>query len=79
MVKSEKPGAQGKLLLVRDSYADSLTPFLTERFAEIHLIDLRYYRASLQDYIRENGIDETLVLYGFSNFTTDRNLFLLAK
>ena len=79
VVRSEKPGAEGKLLLVRDSYADSLTPFLTERFAEIHLIDLRYYRASLQDYIRENGIDRVLVLYGFSNFTTDRNLFLLAK
>ena len=79
VVRSEKPGAEGKLLLVRDSYADSLTPFLTERFAEIHLIDLRYYRASLQDYIRENGIDETLVLYGFSSFTTDRNFFLLAK
>ena len=79
VVRSETPGAEGKLLLVRDSYADSLTPFLTERFAEIHLIDLRYYRASLQDYIRENGIDRVLVLYGFSNFTTDRNLFLLAK
>ena len=79
VVRSEKPGAEGKLLLVRDSYADSLTPFLTERFREIHLIDLRYYRASLQDYIRENGIDEIMVLYGYSNFTTDRNLFLLAK
>ena len=79
VVRSGKPGAEGKLLLVRDSYADSLTPFLTERFREIHLIDLRYYRASLQDYIRENGIDEIMVLYGYSNFTTDRNLFLLAK
>ena len=79
VVRSEKPGAEGRLLLVRDSYADSLTPFLTERFREIHLIDLRYYRASLQDYIRENGIDEIMVLYGYSNFTTDRNLFLLAK
>ena len=79
VVRSEKPGAEGRLLLVRDSYADSLTPFLTERFREIHLIDLRYYRASLQDYIRENGIDEIMVLYGYSSFTTDRNLFLLAK
>ena len=79
VVKSEKPGAEGKLLLVRDSYADSLTPFLTERFAEVHLIDLRYYRASLQEYIQENSIDQVLVLYGYTNFTTDRNLFLLAK
>ena len=79
VVKSEKPGAEGKILLVRDSYADSLTPFLTERFAEVHLIDLRYYRASLQAYIQENGIDQVLVLYGYTNFTTDRNLFLLGQ
>ena len=79
MVRSGKSGAEGKLLLVRDSYADSLTPFLTERFREIHLIDLRYYRASLQDYIRENGMDEIRVLDGCSSFATDRNLFLLAK
>ena len=38
----KNPDAQsGKLLVVRDSYADSLAPFLAEEFREIHLFDLR--------------------------------------
>ncbi len=71
--KPDKP----VLLVVRDSYMDSLTPFLLEDFSEIHILDLRYYRQSLKDYAEENGIDEVLVCYSVANFSTDANLFLL--
>ena len=63
-----------KLLIVRDSYADSLVPFLTAHFSEIHLVDPRYYKLSLADYIAQNDIDQALVLYSVSNFCTDKNL-----
>ena len=68
-----------KLLIVRDSYSDSLAPFLTANFSEIHLIDLRYNKTSIQDYIVENDIDTALVLYSLSNFVSDNNLFLLGR
>ena len=60
-----------KLLVIRDSYSDCLAPFLTERFSEVHLFDLRYNRLSPLDYIRENEIDAVLVLYSFDTFTSD--------
>ncbi len=66
------------LLVVRDSYMDSLTPFLLEDFSEIHILDLRYYRQSLRAYAEENGVDAVLVCYSVANFSTDANLFLLA-
>ncbi len=66
------------LLVIRDSYMDSLTPFLLEDFSEIHVLDLRYYRQSLQSYIEDNGVDAVLVCYSVANFSTDANLFLLA-
>ncbi len=65
------------VLVVRDSYTDSLAPFLTQNFSQIHLYDLRYNNMSLKDYVRDNGIDMVLVLYSVSNFTTDANLFKL--
>ena len=68
-----------KLLIIRDSYTDSLAPFLTERFSEIHLFDLRYNATSVRDYIAQNDIDSVVVLYSFSNFATDKNLFLLGR
>ena len=76
----ENPDADGgKLLVIRDSYSDSLAPFLSTRFSEVHLFDPRYNRTSIADYVEENGIDQVLVLYSAANFATDANLFLLAR
>ena len=77
VIKAENDGP--KVLVIRDSYSDSLAPFLTERFSEIHLFDLRYNLNSIQKYIQENGIDQVLVLYSFNNFATDTHLSLLGK
>ena len=68
-----------KLLLIRDSYADTLVPFLSERFGEIHLFDLRYNRLSIKDYVKENGMNQILVLYSFDNYLEDDNQFLLTR
>lgn len=67
------------LLILRDSYADSLTPFLTEHFSSIHLLDLRYYRDSIAEYIQDHQIEQVLVLYSVSNFCTDTNLALMTR
>lgn len=78
VIESQQTDAP-KLLVIRDSYSDSLAPFLTERFSEIHLFDLRYNMTSIQKYIQENDIDQVLVLYSFNNFATDANLGLMAR
>ena len=76
----EKEGSGGpRVLLVRDSYADSLTPFLTERCSEVHLIDLRDNLRSVKGYVEENNIDAVIVLYSYPNFAADGNLFLLGR
>ncbi len=62
-----------KLLIIRDSYTDSLVPFLTPHFSEIHLIDLRYCKAAASDYVTKAGIDQVLILYSVPNFSTDAN------
>ena len=68
-----------KLLIVRDSYTDSLAPFLTAHFSEIHLFDPRYNKTPLSQYVAQNGIDDVLVLYSVANFVSDGNLFVLSK
>lgn len=73
------PASGEKILVIRDSYSDSLAPFLTERFSEIHFIDLRYNRMSVLDYVEENEIDCVLILYGFSGFAEERNLVFLGR
>lgn len=69
----------GKLLIIRDSYTDSIVPFLTAHYSEIHLIDLRYYKLPISTYLEENDIDQTLVLYSVPNFVSDSNLVWLPR
>ena len=76
----EKQNSSGpKVLLIRDSYSDSLTPFLTERFSEIHLLDPRDNLSSIRSYVEEHDIDAVIVLYSFPNFADDTHLFLLSR
>ena len=72
-------GTKGKLLVIRDSYSDSLAPFLAQDYGEVHLFDLRYNLTPISQYVEENGIDQVLVLYSASNFATDANLRLIAR
>ena len=73
------PEGTGKLLVIRDSYADSLAPFLALHFEEVHLLDPRYYRYAASKYAEENGMDAIAVVYSVPNFITDRNLVLLTR
>lgn len=79
-VKSELSEADadlGKLLIVKDSYAHSLLPFLTNHVGEIHMIDVRYYNGNIGDYMEQSGIDDVLFLFNTSTFVEERNLLKL--
>ncbi|MBE6782067.1 MAG: hypothetical protein E7540_05060 [Ruminococcaceae bacterium] len=65
-----------KLLLVRDSYADSLAPFLAQHF-DIVMIDLRYFSGSVAEIIKTSDIDKVLVIESISEIYSSKNLSLL--
>ena len=70
---------QGKLLIIKDSYANCFTQFVIDDYSETHLIDPRFYKGNIQDYIEENGITEVLVLYEIPNFCKDSYLSNIIK
>ena len=78
VIKTEHTDAP-KVLVIRDSYSDSLAPFLTENFSEIHLFDLRYNNTPLPMYATQNEFDAVVVLYSTANFLTDGNLFKMSR
>ncbi len=65
-----------KLLLVRDSYADSLAPFLAQHF-DIVMIDLRYFSGSVAEIIKTSEIDKVLIIESISEICSAKNLSLL--
>lgn len=71
--------AQDKLLIIKDSYAHNLLPFLTNHVPEIHVIDLRYYNGSITKYLNENGIKDVLFLFNTATLVEDAALLKLNK
>lgn len=75
---TNKENKNGKKLLVfKDSYANSLIPFLTYNYEEIHVIDLRTFNIKVSDYVKENDFEETLIIYNFINLSRDANIIKL--
>ena len=79
IVRNSAASSDKKLLLVRDSYSDSLAPFLCRHFAEIHLLDLRYNKTSVAQYAADMGADGIAVLYSVDNFMKDADAVFLAQ
>ncbi len=59
------------LLILKDSYANSLIPFLVNDYEKINVLDLRYFNGDLREYMEENQISEILILYNIINFSKD--------
>lgn len=68
-----------KLLVIKDSFANSFVPFLFDDFSEIIMLDLRYYGGSVEELIAQNGITQVLFLYEISNLLTDTGILRLQK
>jgi hypothetical protein len=70
--------AAGRLLMVKDSFAHCLAPFLAGHYREIHLIDLRYYQNStVTEWLAANQADEILFVYGIDALVNDTNFIWL--
>lgn len=72
--KEDKPN----MLIIRDSFADSLAPFLALHY-DLTLIDLRYYTDNVQQLVTDENIDRVLILESISEFATAKNISYLRR
>ncbi len=49
-----------KLLILKDSYGNTIPGFLFHSFKEIHVIDYRYFNKNIKKYVNDNGITDIL-------------------
>lgn len=69
---------KGRLVVIKDSHAHQLIPFLTPHYSVIEMVDLRLFNASLDSLIGDSG-DDVLVFMGEGSIRDDRNFFKLAR
>ncbi|EKQ51199.1 MULTISPECIES: DHHW family protein [unclassified Clostridium] len=66
-----------KLLIIKDSYANSFIPFLTPHYGEIDVVDLRYYMDDLNELIDVDEITDVLFLFNVNTFNEDKSILNL--
>lgn len=63
-----------KLLVVKDSYANSFVPFLIPYYNEIVMVDPRYYYENIDTLINNKNITDVLFLYNMDTFLNDNSI-----
>ncbi len=62
---------EGKILVVKDSYANSFIPFLTASYEQIGIVDFRENRDTLYTIMEQENYEDVLFLYSFDAFSQD--------
>lgn len=75
-VSSNAAGTE-HVLILKDSYANCLLPYLSTAFPEMSVLDLRYFRGDLSSYIKEHGITRILLCYNIDFLNTDDHFIYL--
>lgn len=63
-----------KLLILKDTYANSLVPFMVSNYQKIVLVDPRYYYGDINELIRDEKITDVLILYNADTLSADTAL-----
>lgn len=66
-----------KLLIIKDSYAHNMVPFLTHHVKDIHVVDLRYYNGKVSDYLYEHQIEDVLLLFNTASYVENNDIMKL--
>ncbi len=64
-----------ELVLIKDSYANSMVPFLVRHYKKIYVFDTRYYKDGPSAFIAEHaGVTDVLLLYNMNTLDGDSGI-----
>lgn len=76
---SEDVMQKRKLLVVKDSFGNSLVPFLVNHYSETLVVDLRYYKPSLAELIEEEGVTDICVVMNPAQMSKETALYKINR
>ena len=76
IVNNSNPNGE-KLLVIKDSFAHCLVPFLINHYSEIDMVDTRYYLDPVSNLTQENSYDRILYVFGLSSLCESSDISIL--
>lgn len=56
-----------KLLIIKDSFGNAVPSNLFYSFSEIHVVDFRYFKYNMKEYVKNNGITDLILFFNVFN------------
>ena len=74
-ITNENAESDRELVLIKDSYANSMVPFLTHHFQKIYVFDTRYYKQGPSSFIEDHpSVTDVLLLYNMNTLDSDSGI-----
>lgn len=70
-IPHEEVNKSRSIVVFKDSYANAMVPFLAQNYSTIHMIDMRYFRMDVDEYLEEHHFDDMLLLYSVATVVQD--------
>lgn len=74
-IENETTGSDDVLMLIKDSYANSMLPFLAHHYRRIYVFDTRYYKEGPSNFLAKHPeVTDVLLLYNMNTIDTDTGI-----
>lgn len=74
-IENKTAASDGVLMLIKDSYANSIVPFLAHHYKKIYVFDTRYYKGGPSSFLAEHEeVTDVLLLYNMNTLDGDTGI-----
>ena len=68
------------MLILKDSYANAMLPYLANQYSDLSVVDMRYYHfeeQTVSELVKNEGIDRVILIYNMDFINSDDNFIWL--
>lgn len=74
-IENGAASSEDVMMLIKDSYANSMIPFLAHHYKKIYVFDTRYYKKGLSSFLEEHReVTDVLILYNMNTLDGDTGI-----
>lgn len=74
LIKNNNISNDSKILLIKDSYANSFVQFIANNYNETYIVDLRSFSNDFNSFFKSNNFNDVIIIYSLKNLSEDLNI-----
>lgn len=62
VIKNPEVDNNKKVVVIKESYGNPFAPLLTQNYSEVYVVDIRYFKNNLKNFVNENQINDVIFI-----------------